>query len=84
MDEISALDKHIINAVTEAILVLDCLNSDNLYKAECLCCQIWQGFEPTKRPGICKRLKWLVDHDYLPLDPVEIDSDGSMLYRILP
>jgi hypothetical protein len=82
MDELNALDKHIINAVTEAILVLGCLNPDNLYKAECLCCQIWQEFEPKKRPGICKRLKWLAENDHLPLKPIEEDSDGSMLYKI--
>ena len=82
MDDLSALDEHIINAVMEAVVVLRCLDSENLYKAECLCCQIWQGFEPKKRPGICKRVKWLADHDYLPLDFVDIDSDGSMLYRI--
>jgi hypothetical protein len=34
MDEISALDKHIINDVTEAVVVLQCLDSENLFEAE--------------------------------------------------
>ncbi len=82
MEDLTSLEKHLINSATEAILVLGCLNPDNLYKAECLLCQIWQTFDPSKRAGICKQLKGLVERDLLPLDPIREDSDGSWLYRI--
>jgi hypothetical protein len=82
MEELTPLDKHLINSAMEAVLVLGCLNSDNLYKAECLLCQIWQTFKPSKRPGICKQFKRLVEKDLLPLEPDSEDSDGSWLYRI--
>jgi len=87
MEKLSNLDKRIINAVMEAILVLRCLNPTNKYKAACLCCQIWQDFDPKKRPSICKRIRRLVENDHLPLeafDPDENGTEASVLYKILP
>ncbi len=83
MEELKPLDKHLINSAMEVIVVLRCLNPGNLYKAECLLCQIWQEFSPSKRPWIGERLKWLADNDYLPIDPIGPDSDGKMRYTIL-
>jgi hypothetical protein len=84
MDQLSHLDKHLINSATEVIVVLRCLNPDNLYKAEFLLCQTWHRFEPSKRPAICTRFKWLAENDYLPIDPIEPGLDRKMQYRLLP
>ena len=84
MDKLTALDKHLIDSAMEAIVVLRCLNPENMYKVECLLCQIWQTFSAEKRSWIGRRFKWLVENDYLPgLEALEKDSDGSMHYRIV-
>jgi hypothetical protein len=82
MEDLSKLDRYIIEQVMPFIQAVRNLNPDNLYKAEALCCQFWHRTKPVKHSWIGRRLYQLAISDHLPLEPVRKDSDKAMLYRL--
>jgi len=82
MSELTKFDQFIVDNVMEAIIVLRCLKPDNIYKVECLACQLWNNTKETSHSAIGRRIKWLSKHDYLPLKAITEASDGSMTYQI--
>ena len=83
MEDLTKLDRYIIDQVMPFIQAVQNLNADNLYKAEALCCQIWHRTKPAKHRWIGRRLYQLAASGHLPLEPVRRDSDKAMLYRLL-
>jgi hypothetical protein len=58
------------------------LNSTNVYKAECLCCEFWTKVPANQHSQIGDRLWEMVKAKLLPLEFADEASDKSNLYKL--